>query len=187
MNTADEAIGYIAFLLLALSAEMEHTFTAERAAPAHAVAEAKDRRIGRPLARRRQLREHIAGRFAVTAGIAYPGTGSGRGTVTPTGHAKPSCVILVQGSGTVSSRTPRGALEGTAGRVGVSHQACEEDPYGSDDAVHDRGRRNLCRWSPWHGEPRREGKGAIDVADGRPPFWPRVPLALHRGAVTRHG
>ncbi len=23
----------------------------------------------------------------------------------------------------------------------------------------DRGRRNLCRWSLWHGEPRRGGKG----------------------------
>ena len=62
-----------AFLLLALFAEMEHSFTAERAAPARAVAEAKDRRIGRPLARPRQLREHVAGRFAVTAGDRVPG------------------------------------------------------------------------------------------------------------------
>jgi DNA invertase Pin-like site-specific DNA recombinase len=46
-------MGCIAFLLLALFAEMEHTFTAEPAAPAsaRAVAEAKDRRIGRPPAR----------------------------------------------------------------------------------------------------------------------------------------
>jgi len=29
-------------------------------------------------------------------------TGSGRGTVTPTGHAKPSCFILTQGNGMVS-------------------------------------------------------------------------------------
>jgi Resolvase, N terminal domain len=50
INTADEGMGRIAFLLLALFAEMERTFTAERAAHARAVAEAKNRRIGRPLA-----------------------------------------------------------------------------------------------------------------------------------------
>ncbi|MEV4248295.1 recombinase family protein [Streptosporangium canum] len=50
INTADEGMARIAFLLLALFAEMERTFTAERAAHARAVAEAADRRIGRPLA-----------------------------------------------------------------------------------------------------------------------------------------
>ncbi len=50
INTASEGMGRIAFLLLALFAEMERTFAAERAAHARAVAEAKDRRIGRPLA-----------------------------------------------------------------------------------------------------------------------------------------
>ena len=50
INTADEGMGRIAFLLLALFAEMERTFTAERAAHARAAAEAKNRRIGRPLA-----------------------------------------------------------------------------------------------------------------------------------------
>ena len=50
INTADEGMGRIAFLLLALFAEMERTFTAERAAHARAVAEANDRHIGRPLA-----------------------------------------------------------------------------------------------------------------------------------------
>jgi DNA invertase Pin-like site-specific DNA recombinase len=50
INTTDQGMGRIAFLLLALFAEMERTFTAERAAHARAVAEAKDRRIGRPLA-----------------------------------------------------------------------------------------------------------------------------------------
>ncbi len=43
-------MGRIAFLLLALFAEMERTFTAERVARARAVAEAKNRSIGRPLA-----------------------------------------------------------------------------------------------------------------------------------------
>ncbi|MEU3077706.1 recombinase family protein [Streptomyces laurentii] len=50
INTADEGMGRIAFLLLALFAEMERTFTAERAAHARAVAEAAGRHIGRPVA-----------------------------------------------------------------------------------------------------------------------------------------
>ena len=50
INTADEGMGRIAFLLLALFAEMERTFTAERAAHARAVAEANGRQVGRPVA-----------------------------------------------------------------------------------------------------------------------------------------
>jgi DNA invertase Pin-like site-specific DNA recombinase len=50
ISTADEGMARIAFLLLALFAEMERTFTAERAAHARAVAQAKGRRIGRPIA-----------------------------------------------------------------------------------------------------------------------------------------
>lgn len=50
INTTDDGMGRIAFLLLALFAEMERTFTAERAANARAVAEAKGRHIGRPVA-----------------------------------------------------------------------------------------------------------------------------------------
>jgi DNA invertase Pin-like site-specific DNA recombinase len=50
INTADEGMGRIAFLLLALFAEMERTFTAERAAHARSVAEASGCQIGRPLA-----------------------------------------------------------------------------------------------------------------------------------------
>src|SRR5260370_17042453 len=50
INTADEGRGRFAFLLLALFAEMERTFTAERAAHARWVAEAVGRRVGRPIA-----------------------------------------------------------------------------------------------------------------------------------------
>jgi DNA invertase Pin-like site-specific DNA recombinase len=50
INTTDEGMGRIAFLLLALFAEMERTFPAERAGHARAVAEANNRHIGRPLA-----------------------------------------------------------------------------------------------------------------------------------------
>ncbi|MGI5171541.1 recombinase family protein [Spirillospora sp. CA-253888] len=46
INTTDEGMGRLAFLLLALFAEMERTFTAERAAHARAVAQAAGRRIG---------------------------------------------------------------------------------------------------------------------------------------------
>jgi len=49
INTA-EGMGRIAFLLLALFAEMERTFTAERAAHARSVAEANGRQPGRPIA-----------------------------------------------------------------------------------------------------------------------------------------
>jgi DNA invertase Pin-like site-specific DNA recombinase len=50
INTAADGMGRIAFLLLALFAEMERTFTAERAAHARAVAEAAGRQVGRPVA-----------------------------------------------------------------------------------------------------------------------------------------
>jgi DNA invertase Pin-like site-specific DNA recombinase len=50
IDTGDEGMGRITFLLLALFAEMERTFTAERAAHARAVAEAAGRQVGRPVA-----------------------------------------------------------------------------------------------------------------------------------------
>jgi DNA invertase Pin-like site-specific DNA recombinase len=56
IDTAGEGMGHIAFLLLALFAEMERTFTAERAAHARAVAEAAGRQVGRP-------RAHPAGKI----------------------------------------------------------------------------------------------------------------------------
>jgi DNA invertase Pin-like site-specific DNA recombinase len=50
IDTRSEGMGRIAFLLLALFAEMERTFTAERAAGVRAVAEANGRHVGRPIA-----------------------------------------------------------------------------------------------------------------------------------------
>jgi DNA invertase Pin-like site-specific DNA recombinase len=50
ISTAGEGMGRIAFLLLALFAEMERTYAAERAAHARAVAEAAGRHTGRPIA-----------------------------------------------------------------------------------------------------------------------------------------
>ncbi|WP_433232226.1 hypothetical protein [Actinomadura formosensis] len=51
-------MAHIAFLLLTLFAEMERTFTAERAAHARAVAEASGRRTGRPIAHPEDKIEH---------------------------------------------------------------------------------------------------------------------------------
>ena len=50
INTADQGMGRIAFLLLALFAEMERAFSAERATHARAVAQASNRHVGRPIA-----------------------------------------------------------------------------------------------------------------------------------------
>jgi DNA invertase Pin-like site-specific DNA recombinase len=50
INTTDPGMGRIAFLLLALFAEMERTFSAERAAHARTVAQANNRHVGRPIA-----------------------------------------------------------------------------------------------------------------------------------------
>ena len=58
IDTTDEGMGKVAFLLLALFAEMERTFTAERAAHARAVAEAAGRHVGRPIAHAPEKVEH---------------------------------------------------------------------------------------------------------------------------------
>lgn len=50
INTTDEGMGRVAVLMLALFAEIELIFAAERAAHARSVAESKGRQVGRPLA-----------------------------------------------------------------------------------------------------------------------------------------
>jgi DNA invertase Pin-like site-specific DNA recombinase len=50
IDTTDEGTGAIAFGMLALFAEMERTYTAERAAHARGVAAAGNRHVGRPVA-----------------------------------------------------------------------------------------------------------------------------------------
>jgi DNA invertase Pin-like site-specific DNA recombinase len=74
----DRGLGRIAFLLLALFAEMERTFAAERAAHARAVAEAAGRRVGRPIAhpadrieyaRLLKVRGESLGKIAAKTGI----------------------------------------------------------------------------------------------------------------------
>jgi DNA invertase Pin-like site-specific DNA recombinase len=78
INTSDEGMARIAFLLLALFAEMERTYTAERAAHARTVAEAAGRRVGRPLAhpadkieyaRLLRAQGHTLGQVAAKTGI----------------------------------------------------------------------------------------------------------------------
>lgn len=77
INTADAA-NKMAFMMLALFAEMERTFTAERAAHARAVAVAAGRRGGRPIAHSADTIEHARllraqgtslGKIAVKTGI----------------------------------------------------------------------------------------------------------------------
>ncbi|MCZ7376531.1 recombinase family protein [Micromonospora sp. WMMC250] len=58
IDTNATGMGRIAFLLLALIAEMERVFTAERAAHARAVAQAQGRNIGRPMAHTPAQIEH---------------------------------------------------------------------------------------------------------------------------------
>jgi DNA invertase Pin-like site-specific DNA recombinase len=79
INTTDNGMGRIAFLLLALFAEMERTYTAERAAHARAVAEAAGRHIGRPIAHppatieyARLLRAQGASLGDITAKTGHP-------------------------------------------------------------------------------------------------------------------
>ena len=81
INTADAGMGRIAFLLLALFAEMERTFTAERAANARAVAEAKGRHVGRPVAHpaerieyARLLKAQVASLGAIATKTGIPKT-----------------------------------------------------------------------------------------------------------------
>jgi DNA invertase Pin-like site-specific DNA recombinase len=50
IDTADESAGRIAFGMLTLFAEMERTYTAERAAHARTVAGTRHRQVGRPIA-----------------------------------------------------------------------------------------------------------------------------------------
>ena len=50
VDTTDEGVGRIAFGMLTLFAEMERTYTAERAAHARSVAGARNRHVGRPVA-----------------------------------------------------------------------------------------------------------------------------------------
>lgn len=76
ISTTDDGMGRIAFLLLAPFAEMERTYTAERAA--HARAEAASRHVGRPVAhpadkleyvRLLKAQGHTLGQIAAKTGI----------------------------------------------------------------------------------------------------------------------
>ncbi|MGH3874793.1 MAG: recombinase family protein [Pseudonocardiaceae bacterium] len=78
INTADGGMGRTACLMLALFAEMERTYTAERAAHARTVADTTGRHVGRPLAhpadkieqaRRLQAQGHTLGQISAEIGI----------------------------------------------------------------------------------------------------------------------
>jgi DNA invertase Pin-like site-specific DNA recombinase len=78
IDTTSEGMGRIAFLLIALFAEMERTYAAERAAHARAIAQAAGRQIGRPVAHSAEAIEyarllkaqgHSLGQIATKTGI----------------------------------------------------------------------------------------------------------------------
>lgn len=100
INTADEGMGRIAFLLLALFAEMERTFTAERAAHARAVAEAAGRHIGRPVA-------HPADKVEYARLLKQQGSSLGE-IATKTGIPKTSLhrYLAIPSIGEISNQTP---------------------------------------------------------------------------------
>jgi DNA invertase Pin-like site-specific DNA recombinase len=102
IDTTGEGMGRIAFLLLALFAEMERTFTAERAAHARAVAQAAGRQVGRPVAHSADKIEYA--RLLRTRGRSY-------GEIsTKTGIPKASLHRYLTESAQALSRDPHSAL-----------------------------------------------------------------------------
>jgi len=95
--------------------------------------------------------------------------------------------VIDQSDGAVSPRALDPAFKSSAGRVGASLQGDEEDGRGRDEAVQDRGRRNVYRWGLWQGESRRAGTGRCRCRRYPARAWPRLPLVVDRDAVTRHG
>jgi DNA invertase Pin-like site-specific DNA recombinase len=93
-------MGRIAFLLLALFAGMERTFTAERAAHARTVAEVAGRRIGRPVA-------HAADKIEYARLLKQQGTSLGQ-IAAKTGIPKTSLhrYLADAASATPSGDTP---------------------------------------------------------------------------------
>jgi hypothetical protein len=94
---------------------------------------------------------------------------------------------MAVGDGVVSPRALDPAFKSGAGRVGASLQGDEEDGCGKDEAVKDRGRRNVHRWGLWQGDSRRAGIGRCRCRRYPARTWPRLPLVFDRDVVTLHG
>jgi hypothetical protein len=75
---------------------------------------------------------------------------------------------MAVGDGVVSPRALDPAFKSGAGRVGASLQGDDEDGCGKDEAVKDRGRRNVYRWGLWQVTRGVRGLGAVDAAGTRP-------------------
>jgi hypothetical protein len=69
----------------------------------------------------------------------------------------------------------------------ASLQGDEEDGCGKDEAVRDRGRRNVYRWGLWQGDSRRAGIGRCRCRRYPARAWPRVLLVFDRDVVILHG
>jgi hypothetical protein len=75
---------------------------------------------------------------------------------------------MALGNGVVSPRALDPAFKSTAGWAGASLQGDEEDGCGKDEAVRDRGRRNVYRWVCGRVTRGVRGLGAVDAAGTRP-------------------
>ena len=116
INTVDEGMGRIGFLLLALFAEMERTFTAERAARARSVAEANGRRVGRPLA-------YCGRRDRVRPAAARPAGGQQ--------GAKERLEKALEGRAYgYPEDLPRNSLTSTSPRLSICFRNCRTNKYG---------------------------------------------------------
>jgi DNA invertase Pin-like site-specific DNA recombinase len=101
INTADKDMARIAFLLLALFAEMEHTFTAERAAHARALAEAAGRHVGRLIA-------HPADKIEYARLLRVRATGTARSAPRPASpKASLHRYLAKRGAGAGAAQLPR--------------------------------------------------------------------------------
>jgi DNA invertase Pin-like site-specific DNA recombinase len=98
IDATREGMGRIAFLLLALFAEMERTFTAERAAHARAVAEATGRQVGRP-------RAHSADKIDYASLLRQQGRSLGE--IAGPAFRRPRCTAISANRGDAASSTDR--------------------------------------------------------------------------------
>ena len=85
---------------------------------------------------------------------------------------------MALGNGVVSPRALDPAFKNSAGRADASLQGDEEDGCGKEEAVQDRGRRNVYRWGLRQGDSRRAGIGRCRCRRYPAWAWPRVPLVL---------
>jgi HAD superfamily hydrolase (TIGR01509 family) len=136
INTKDEGMGRIDFLLLALFAEMERTFTAERAAHNRAIAEANNRHIGRPIA-------HPADKIEYARLLKVQGDSLGQ-IASKTGIPKTSLHRYLTHWSTRSMASPTGISQSAISRIwrafGLKPHTVQTWKLSTDPQFVDKGR-----------------------------------------------